>query len=40
MKPSTVRNEIAHGKLRTTRIDVGAFVADCYSIQAALHRAT
>ena len=34
------RNQIAHGKLQATRIDVSAFVADCYTIQAALHRAT
>lgn len=36
----TARNEIAHGKLRSARIDVTAFVADCYLIQTALHRAT
>ena len=35
-----VRNEIAHGKLRSTRIDVSAFVQDCFLIQSALHRAT
>lgn len=35
-----VRNQIAHGKLQATRINLGAFVADCYLIQAALHRAT
>ena len=34
------RNQIAHGELQATRIDVSAFVADCYLIQAALHRAT
>ncbi len=34
------RNQIAHGELRATRVDVSAFVADCYVIQAALHRAT
>ena len=33
------RNEIAHGTLKLTRIDVSAFVQDCYVIQAALHRA-
>ena len=32
------RNEIAHGKLHSTRIDVSAFVQDCFAIQAALHR--
>ena len=35
----TVRNEIAHGGLPRTRIDVSAFVLDCYVIQGALHRA-
>ena len=33
------RNEIAHGTLRSTRIDVRAFIRDCLTIQAALHRA-
>lgn len=40
MKNYSIRNEIAHGKLRSTRIEVGAFVQDCFVIQAALHRAT
>ena len=40
LKHYGIRNEIAHGKLSTTRIDVGAFVQDCFTIQAALHRAT
>ena len=40
MKHYSIRNEIAHGKLRSTRIEVGAFVQDCFIIQAALHRAT
>ena len=35
-----IHNEIAHGKLRSTRVDVGAFVQDCFLIQAALHRAS
>ena len=35
----TARNEIAHGNLRSTRIDVSTFVQDCYVIQSALHRA-
>ena len=34
-----IRNEIAHGKLRSTRVDVGIFVQDCFVIQAALQRA-
>ena len=34
------RNQIAHGELQATRIDVSAFVADWHLIQAALHRAT
>lgn len=34
-----IRNQIAHGRLQLTRIDVSAFVQDCYVIQAALHRA-
>ena len=34
------RNQIAHGELRATRIDVSAFVTDCYLIQSALHRAS
>lgn len=36
----TARNEIAHGKLRSTRVDVSVFVQDCFVIQAALHRAS
>ena len=40
MKHYTVLNEIAHGELRSTRIDVSAFMADYYLSQAALHRAT
>lgn len=32
------RNEIAHGRLQATRIDVSAFVQDCSLVQAALHR--
>lgn len=40
MKHYGIRNEIAHGKLRSTRIEVSAFVQDCFTIQAALHRAT
>lgn len=34
-----VRNEIAHGALRSTRINISAFMQDCYAIQSALHRA-
>ena len=34
------RNQIAHGELRATRIDVSAFVTDRYRIQSALHRAS
>ena len=34
-----VRNKIAHGELRSTRVDVSAFVQDCYVIQSALNRA-
>ena len=33
------RNEIAHGTLRSTRIDVSGFIQDCFVIQTALHRA-
>lgn len=33
------RNQIAHGSLQATRIDVSAFVADCFLVQSALHRA-
>ncbi|HEX4766889.1 MAG TPA: hypothetical protein VH414_11500 [Lichenihabitans sp.] len=33
------RNEIAHGTLKLTRIDVSAFMRDCFAIQAALYRA-
>jgi hypothetical protein len=40
LKHYGIRNEIAHGKLLTTRVDVGAFVQDCYLVQTALHRAT
>ncbi len=40
MKHYGSRNQIAHGDLRTTRIDVSAFVQDCFVIQSALHRAT
>lgn len=32
------RNSIAHGKLASTRLDITAFVRDCYVIQTALHR--
>ncbi len=32
------RNDIAHGILRSTRIDVSAFVQDCFIIQTALLR--
>lgn len=39
MKHYNSRNQIAHGALQKTRIDVSAFVADCYLIQSALHRA-
>lgn len=39
MKRYASRNQIAHGTLRATRIDVGAFVQDCFAIQSALHRA-
>ena len=35
-----VRNRIAHGQLRSSRVDVSAFVQDCYVIQGALHRAS
>lgn len=35
-----LRNQIAHGNLQATRIDVSAFVSDCYTIQSALHRAS
>lgn len=35
-----IRNRIAHGRLMATRVDVSAFVADCYLVQSALHRAT
>ncbi len=34
----TARNEIAHGRLRSTRIDVSSFIQDCHVIQAALNR--
>ena len=34
-----VRNQIAHGTLHLTRIDVSVFVQDCYLIRSALHRA-
>ena len=40
IKHYSIRNQIAHGKLQATRINVSAFVKDCYVIQAALHRAT
>lgn len=40
MKHYGSRNQIAHGELQTTRIDVSAFVADCFTIQSALHRAS
>lgn len=33
------RNQIVHGELGSTRINVSAFVADCFLVQAALHRA-
>ena len=40
IKHHGVRNQVAHGKLQTTRISVSTFVQDCFVIQAALHRAT
>ena len=39
LKHDSIRHEIAHGRLRSTRIDVSAFVADCYLTQSALYRA-
>lgn len=36
----SLRNQVAHGRFESTRIDVSAFVRDCYLIQAALHRAS
>ena len=39
LKHYSIRNEIAHGRLRTTRVDAGAFAEDCYTIRSALHRA-
>ena len=33
------RNQIAHGTIQKTRVDVSAFVQDCFVIQSALHRA-
>ena len=35
-----IRNQIAHGRLIATRVNVSAFVGDCYTIQSALHRAS
>ena len=34
-----IRNQIAHGRLMATRVNVSAFVSDCFVIQSALHRA-
>ena len=39
LKHYGIRNQIAHGRLQLTRIDVGAFVQDCHVIQSALYRA-
>ena len=40
LKRCSIRNDIAHGRLRSTRVAVGAIVADCCTIQSALHRAS
>ena len=37
MKHYTARNQIAHGGLRSTRIDVSSFIQDCYLVQAVLN---
>lgn len=34
-----IRNEIAHGKLQSVRVDMVAFAHDAYAIQSALKRA-
>jgi hypothetical protein len=38
MKHYSIRNEIAHGSLRTQRIDVATTVQDLYLIQSALQK--